>query len=64
MWLILISCLNLPPHLRKKSENMIMVGIVHGPKTPEDLSPFLDVVSEELVHIWNGINIEGTNMYV
>lgn len=39
---ILMQMFNLPVHLRKKIENMLMVGIIPGPKAPKSFQPYLE----------------------
>src|ERR1700742_2537707 len=51
---IVMSCLNLPPSLRYKSENLFVVGVVPGPHEPsvEEFEHFLNPVVEFLEKSW------------
>ena len=38
---IMAQMFNLPFHLRKKIENMLLIGIVTGPRAPKSFQPYL-----------------------
>ncbi|KDQ06356.1 hypothetical protein BOTBODRAFT_97678, partial [Botryobasidium botryosum FD-172 SS1] len=48
-------CLNLPPHLRYKPENMYLAGLVPGPKPlcQHQINPFLDILVDQLLPSFN-----------
>lgn len=48
IWPIMASILNLPPHLRTKSEAMLLLGVVPGPKAPKNINLYLQCLSHEL----------------
>jgi hypothetical protein len=50
-WPIVLQILNLPEHLRKKPENMILVGIYSSPnqKSPRDLQVFMNLAVDEII---------------
>jgi len=52
--LISLICLNLPPSLRYKPENMFLAGIVPGPREPPltTLNHYLTPVVDDLVEFW------------
>ncbi|XP_019624867.1 PREDICTED: uncharacterized protein LOC109470372 [Branchiostoma belcheri] len=48
--------LNLPREERFKEENLIIVGLIPGPKEPKlDINTFLEPLVEELQDLWNGV---------
>lgn len=52
---ITLVCLNLPPDVRYKLENMFIAGIVPGPKEPplERLNPYLTPIVDTFLQFWN-----------
>jgi hypothetical protein len=58
IWPILFEVLNLPEELRYKTNMMIMAGIVPGPNKPKSMSAYLNVIVDELNHLYlNGVPI-------
>jgi hypothetical protein len=55
---IVMACLNLPPNLRYKPENLFLVGVIPGPREPsvEEVAHFIEPVVEMLQKSWR----EGT----
>ena len=53
---IYLTVLNLPRYIRYKRENIILVGMIPGPREPKCLNPFLKPLVEELLELWNGID--------
>ena len=54
---IYIALLNLPRNIRYNQENLIICGLIPGPKEPSnDINPFLEPLIEELVKLWKGVN--------
>lgn len=51
MWPIFLIPLNLPHRLRSNSGSMMLTGIVPGPKEPEDLDPYLDLIVDDIHHL-------------
>lgn len=51
---IFFVCLNLPPHLRYRPENMYLAGVIPGPKHPskEQINNILDVILEPFLHAY------------
>ena len=51
MWPIMLTNLNLPRNVRSKFSNILLVGIIpgNGTKEPRRLSPYLEVVVDELL---------------
>ena len=50
MGAIYLAVMNLPRHLRFKSENMILVGLIPGPNKPKlSINTFLKPLVDELV---------------
>ncbi|KAI8485685.1 hypothetical protein Bbelb_365190 [Branchiostoma belcheri] len=48
--------LNLPREERFKEENMIVVGLIPGPKEPKiDINSFLEPLVDELQDLWKGV---------
>ena len=55
---IYLSILNLPRHLRYKQENIILVGIIPGPKEPKlNINSYLSPLVDELKEFWHGVDI-------
>ena len=55
---IYITILNLPRFIRYKKENVILIGIIPGPREPKKhLNTFLQPLVDELQQFWNGINL-------
>ena len=59
---------NLPRSLRYKQENVILVGIIPGPKEPAlTINSYLEPLVDELKEFWSGVNItlpSGNNITV
>ncbi|OJT09666.1 hypothetical protein TRAPUB_13852 [Trametes pubescens] len=59
---IYLVCLNLPPHLRYRPENIYLAGIIPGPQEPElhELNHYLRPLVEELLVLWHrGLYLRG-----
>ena len=55
---IYLSILNLPRDLRYKAENIILCGIIPGPKEPKrDLNSYLYPLIQELLILWEGVTV-------
>lgn len=57
---IYMACLNLPPDIRYRPENIFLAGIIPGPTEPSlhQLNHFLSVLVEELLTLWRrGIHV-------
>ena len=52
--IISCACLNLPPDIRYKPENMYLAGIIPGPLEPsgDQLNHFLEPLIEDMVESW------------
>ena len=51
--------MNLPREERFKPENVIIVGIIPGPKEPKgDINSFLKPLVDELIDFWDGVIFE------
>ena len=59
---IYLSILNLPRQLRYKAENIILCGIIPGPKEPKDVNNYIYPVVHELIQLWEGVVIKTINM--
>lgn len=59
---------NLPHSLRYKQENVVLVGIIPGPKEPKlTINSYLDPLVDELKEFWSGVNVilpSGNNITV
>ncbi|EIW77539.1 hypothetical protein CONPUDRAFT_41162, partial [Coniophora puteana RWD-64-598 SS2] len=56
-------CLNLPPHLRYKLENVYLVGVIPGPREPslDQVNHLLQPLVDDLLCLWvNGIRLNRT----
>ena len=47
-WVILVINHNLPPEVRVKKENLLIVAVIPGPKQPKDFNSFLQPLVDEL----------------
>jgi len=55
-WPIMLTIFNFPPHLRTRSELMILIGIIPGPRTPKNINIYLSLfVHELLAYGHNGV---------
>lgn len=52
---MMLVCLNLPPELRFKEQNIMMHGIVPGPKQPDDTRSFLSPLIRDFERLQDGI---------
>ena len=58
---IYIAILNFPRNLRYRRENMLLIGIIPGPHESKlHINPFLKPLVEELLKLWNGIEMVTT----
>lgn len=56
---IYLVVLNLPRHLRYRRENMLLVGIIPGPREPSlDINSFLEPMVADLLKLWKGVEVE------
>jgi len=56
---IYLSILNLPHHIRYKQENVILVGIIPGPKEPKlTINSYLSPLVDELKEFWEGVDLQ------
>ena len=49
--------LNLPPSVRSKRRNMLLLGFTPGPNNPKDLDSFLWPLVEEMLKLHQGIKM-------
>lgn len=57
--MIYLTILNLPRTLRYKTENLIIVGIIPGPREPEhNINSYLQPLVSELLTLWEGIKLQ------
>ena len=64
--LISVVCLNLPPSMRYKPENMFLSGVIPGPKEPPltALNHYLKPLVDDLIDFWEpGVKISRTHNY-
>ena len=52
---IYISILNLPRQYRYLHENIILLGIIPGPKEPKQMNSLLKPFVDELLKLWDGV---------
>ena len=53
-----LTIMNLPRTMRFKQENVILIGLIPGPKEPEnDINDYLSPLVEELLQLWEGIEM-------
>lgn len=59
---IYLSILNLPRELRYLQENVILVGVIPGPKEPKKhINSFLKPLVKELQQLWKGVSLKTRN---
>lgn len=61
--LISVICLNLPPSMRYKPENMFLAGVIPGPKEPPltSLNHYLKPIVDDLLYFWQtGVQLSRT----
>ena len=55
---IYLTILNLPRHIRYKRENVILIGIIPGPREPEyNINTYLQPLIKELKQFWVGVKL-------
>jgi Transposase family tnp2 len=54
-WPIVLINLNLHPEDRVKKENMLLYGIIPGPRQPQDFNSFLHPLVDELLELEGGV---------
>lgn len=52
---------NLPRSERFKVSNIILVGLIPGPKEPKSINPYLDLLVDDLHQLFHGVNIPYRN---
>ena len=56
---IYLALVNLPREIRFRKENVIIIGIIPGPKEPKgNINFYLKPLVEELLDLWNGVIIK------
>jgi hypothetical protein len=55
IWPLLLINLNLPPDIRLKKSNMMLVGFIPGPKEPQDVDSFLYPLVQEFKKLREGV---------
>ena len=55
--------MNLPRAERYKQENVILIGLIPGPQEPKhDINSYLELMVDELLELWNGVEIDIRNV--
>ena len=55
---IYLTVMNLPRKLRFRQENVMLIGLIPGPKEPQrDINPFLAPLVKELLSLFHGVEI-------
>ena len=56
---VFLCLLNLPRHIRYCQENILICGLIPGPKEPSHtVNPFLEPLVEDFLHLWPGVEME------
>lgn len=59
---IYVAVLNLPRSVRYSTENVLLLGVIPGPKEPElTINSFIDPFVDELLKLWDGILMQSCN---
>ena len=54
-----LTIMNLPQEIRFKQENVMLVGLIPGPREPKhDINCFLSPLVHELLKLWKGVEIK------
>ena len=62
---IYVAILNLPRSKRYSSDNVILLGVIPGPKEPElTINSFLEPFVDELLQLWDGVAMKTHNSAV
>ena len=56
MWPIIVFPVNFPTHVRKLSSSKMLAGIIPGPKEPQNINPYLEVVADDMASL-NGVEM-------
>ena len=61
-----MTVMNLPRDVRYKRENVILCGLLPGPKEPTDNNPVFKPLVEELLELWDGVQmtVDGSDRIV
>lgn len=57
---IYFAILNLPRHIRYRSENIIIAGLIPSFKKEPKLNPFLEPIVAELNQLWKGMKLQSS----
>jgi hypothetical protein len=57
IWPFMWKILNYSPVLASRTDKIILIGVIHGPRSPPSLQPVLRLIVEELVALWNGVQV-------
>lgn len=63
---VFMTCLNLPLNLRYKRENVYLMGVIPGPKSPslDQINHFLSLLVDEMLEFWSpGVRFSRTALY-
>ena len=53
-----LTIMNLPRTIRFKQENVILIGLIPGPKEPEgDINDYHSPLVTELLQLWEGVEM-------
>ena len=55
---IYLSVMNFPREQRFLQENIILIGVIPGPKEPKSLNPHLKPVVNDLLNLWKGMSMQ------
>ena len=59
---VYLGILNLPPFERYFADNIILLGVIPGPKEPElTVNTFLEPLVDQLLQHWNGVVMKTHN---
>jgi hypothetical protein len=55
IWPLMLVNLNLPPSVRYRRKNLLMVGFIPGPRNPKHLNSYLQPLIAEFIQLQQGI---------
>ncbi|WPT11393.1 hypothetical protein PSENEW3n2_00000831 [Picochlorum sp. SENEW3] len=52
LFAVILICLNLPPEVRMKPENLHILKLIDGPKEPTNFQQYIEPIVDELEQLW------------
>ena len=55
MWPLVFKVLNLPTHLASRTEYLLLAGVINGPTSPKNITPYMTLIVDELIDGFIGL---------